>query len=193
MAKRILFVCTGNTCRSPMAHGMLQLMAKQEGVDVEVRSAGVFAIEDAPISQHTAEILKNKGYQEELKSRALDDKDVEWADLVLTMTMGHKEQVIQRYPESLDKVYTLKEYVEDPEQLQLWKEREQFISEMEMKMSLNEPLTEEEKKKWEQYEQTGPDLDIADPFGGSKEDYENCAQEIETALKKLLINLKKDE
>lgn len=174
-----------------MAHGMLAVMAGREQLDVEVRSAGVFALDGASISQHSADILRDRGFQDTIKSSALARDAVQWADLVLTMTMGHKEQVIQQYPEALDKTFTLKEYVEDdPERLRMWQERERFIGEMEMKLSLSQPMTEEEKRLWEQYEQIGPDLDIADPFGGSAEDYRRCAEEIEAALQKLLQKLK---
>lgn len=56
----ILFVCTGNTCRSPMAEGLLRKLAKERGIDLEVRSAGVSAISGTSISRHVAAILAGR-------------------------------------------------------------------------------------------------------------------------------------
>jgi len=58
--KNVLFVCTGNTCRSPMAEGLFRELVKDCG-DYVVGSAGVAALSGQPPSQHTADILKEKG------------------------------------------------------------------------------------------------------------------------------------
>lgn len=111
---RILFVCTGNTCRSPMAEAMLRQLAADRGLELEVKSAGVSAWDGTPMSDHAASVLKEhniEGY-ETFASTALSDAEVAWADLILTLTVGHKRHVLQRFPTAADKTYTLREYAE---------------------------------------------------------------------------------
>ena len=68
---RILFVCTGNTCRSPLAEGLLRIRVHQEGLAAEVRSAGVSAVTGGPISRNSASILQEAGFKESISSLAI--------------------------------------------------------------------------------------------------------------------------
>lgn len=191
MTKHILFICTGNTCRSPMAEGIFRDMVKKEGLQVEARSAGVSAFDGSPIAHHSAEILRKKGIRETLASNAIKPEWVEWADLILTMTMNHKQQLIQMYPDGLDKVFTLKEYIEDePLVLALLEERNRLISEIQIKRALSQPVSAEELARLQELDLLSPDYDISDPFGGTLEDYRYCADDIEASLKKLLAKIK---
>lgn len=107
---RILFVCTGNTCRSPMAEALLR--EKLKGVPgTEVKSAGVAAFDGDKASENTLLVLEQRGITLEHSARRLTDELMEWADLVLTMTKGHKGMICNLYPGQVDKVYTLKQYV----------------------------------------------------------------------------------
>lgn len=108
----ILFVCTGNTCRSPMAEGMLRQMAEQEKCHLEVKSAGIAAFPGSPASPHTVTVLKNRGVSLNHSAQPVTSELVQWADLILTMTGSHKQMVSQHFPHALDKVFTLKEYSE---------------------------------------------------------------------------------
>jgi protein-tyrosine-phosphatase len=187
---RILFVCTGNTCRSPLAEGMLRHMLQREQIDAEVRSAGVSAVSGSPISSHSSAILKEAGIQDNLTSSALGQTHVEWADLILTMTMGHKATVIQRHPSALEKSFTLKEFVEDdPQMLEAAEVREKLAAELQMKQALCQPITDEERTRMAKLNRSISDYDISDPFGGSLDMYRITANEIELYLKKLLIKL----
>ncbi|MFD1861867.1 low molecular weight protein arginine phosphatase [Planococcus chinensis] len=103
---RIFFVCTGNTCRSPMAEA---LFSAKELEGIEVRSAGIFAGE-APLSRHAQTVLENDGIDFSHSAKQLTRQDLEWSTLVLTMTASHKEYLIQNYPEASDKIYTLIEF-----------------------------------------------------------------------------------
>ena len=177
-----------------MAEGFLRTMLGKENIEADIRSAGLFASDGAPISAKASSLLKEKGFEQSISSKRLSDESVEWADLILTMTMNHKQHVAMQYPEAVEKVYTLKEYVEEgAKSQQEQQERERTISEIQIKLSLGQELTKEETKKWEHVQLSYPDYDIADPFGGTEEDYRRCAEELEHVLKKLVEKLKNGE
>lgn len=189
--KRLLFVCTGNTCRSPLAEGMFRKMAKDERLDIQAASAGVFAAEGAPISPFSSSILKEKGVDGSLTSNSLKANWVDWADLILTMTMSHKRVVIEKFPRAVDKVFTLKEFVQDgAETLNIIAEREKLYAELQLKEALSQPITEEDRMRITELDLNAPGYDIADPFGGVFDEYKECAEEIEHYLKKLVNKLK---
>lgn len=104
---RILFVCTGNTCRSPMAEAILREMGIQ---GLEVRSAGVFAQDGSAASRNTIDVLKEQGIESDHRSSMLTDELINWTNYIFTMTNGHKESVIRMYPHAADKTFTLKEF-----------------------------------------------------------------------------------
>ena len=105
--QRILFVCTGNTCRSPMAEAILKNKQMDE---IEVRSAGIFAANGSEASTHAKKVLEDNGIAHNHRSSLLTGVEVNWADLILTMTSSHKMAILQQYPEVGHKVFTLKEY-----------------------------------------------------------------------------------
>ncbi|PFP30961.1 protein-tyrosine-phosphatase [Bacillus sp. AFS073361] len=105
--QRILFVCTGNTCRSPMAEAILKNKQMDE---IEVRSAGIYAANGSEASTHAKKVLEDNGIAHNHRSSLLTGVEVNWADLILTMTSSHKMAILQQYPEVGHKVFTLKEY-----------------------------------------------------------------------------------
>lgn len=191
---RILFVCTGNTCRSPMAEGLFRSMAKQSGLEAEVRSAGVAAMDGAPVSRHTGDILREKNAAEGVtSSSALRPETVRWADLILTMTMSHKRAVLERHPDAVDKIHTLLEYAEfDPTVLEAVRAKEQLLSELQLKQALGETITREERERLYKLHEQTPDYDIPDPFGGSRKDYEEAADSIGQALRQVIRRLQSE-
>ncbi|MBM7585248.1 protein-tyrosine phosphatase [Bacillus pakistanensis] len=107
---KILFVCTGNTCRSPMAEALLK---NKNASKFEVKSAGVFAKNGQPATNYTKEVLKENDIIHEHVSRLLSLEDIEWATHIFTMTTGHKTTIGNVFPQALDKTFTLKEFVHD--------------------------------------------------------------------------------
>jgi protein-tyrosine-phosphatase len=185
--KHVLFVCTGNTCRSPMAEGIFRKMIQDRGLKADIRSAGTYASDGAPASHNTLTILREKGINGNLASKSITAADVMWSNLILTMTMNHKQQVIQRYPDAVDKTFTLKEYVQNnTAALHGIKERERLYAEWQIKQALGQPISEEERARMDELQASAPDFDINDPFGGPMEDYRQCAEQLEGCLKKLL-------
>jgi protein-tyrosine-phosphatase len=91
---RVLVVCTGNTCRSPMAEGLLRDRFAELGVDAEVRSAGTFAVIGAPAQPHAVATAARAGVDiTSHVARQLDDRMVAWADTVLCMARSHAAAV----------------------------------------------------------------------------------------------------
>ena len=99
----IVFVCTGNTCRSPLAESIAKSMSDQ----FQFSSAGLFAYEGGPISSNSERIILEEQLAPATLSHQFDEADSR-KDLIITMTNGHKAHIKAMYPNS--NVYTLKEY-----------------------------------------------------------------------------------
>lgn len=176
-----------------MAEGMLRKLAKGRGIPLEVRSAGVSAAEGMPISRHAEAVLRDQQIKDGMSSKPLSMDLVEWADLVLTLTLSHKQYAIRQFPYAADKVHTLKEYVEnDAQVLTDLQEQDSLLASMEMMRSLGIELQEKDKVRLIELRQRIPSFDISDPFGGSLEEYEETAAEIRSALFRLLDKLERE-
>ncbi|MCQ2380118.1 MAG: low molecular weight protein arginine phosphatase [Victivallaceae bacterium] len=110
---RILFVCSGNTCRSPMAHMYLaDLMKKLNRTDVEVASAGTAAFPGDEISRGAANALATDGIEASgFRSSRVSGESVETADIILAFTESHRRQLLHAFPQVHAKVRLIGEYV----------------------------------------------------------------------------------
>ena len=110
--RSVLFVCTGNSCRSVMAEGLLKKRLKELGKSgIIVRSAGTRAINGYPPTNETIEVLKKEGADiGEFKSTAITDEIINGSDLILVMSRAHKEEIINRVPGAAAKTFLLREY-----------------------------------------------------------------------------------
>ncbi len=108
----ILFVCTGNTCRSPMAEALFNDMVQKKGLEgFKAASAGLAALSGQDASMQAVQVMKEMGIDlKGHKSRQVDEALLKQADLILTMTQGHKNALQAAEPSIWKKVYTLKEY-----------------------------------------------------------------------------------
>lgn len=91
----LLFVCTGNTCRSPMAAAIAEKETRRRGWHhVAIRSAGSGAIDGAHATAETVQVLKEQGIETaDHFSEMLTAEHVRWADLILAMSLAHIQAV----------------------------------------------------------------------------------------------------
>ncbi|HEY5910596.1 MAG TPA: ribose 5-phosphate isomerase B [Verrucomicrobiae bacterium] len=116
--KTILFVCTGNVCRSPMAEGLFR-HAVQGRSDYRVLSAGLGAAEGQPPSGFAVQAVRELGIDiSGQRSRMLTPELVEQADYIFGMTHSHIDTVMLLYPQAAEKTFLLREFDETLEQFE---------------------------------------------------------------------------
>lgn len=111
----ILFICTGNTCRSPMAEGIFKdMLIKNKIENINVSSAGISAFPGEHANEKAIKVLNEKGINiKEHRAKQLSD-EISNADLILTMTKSHKEIIADYYFKKTDEIspclFTVKEF-----------------------------------------------------------------------------------
>lgn len=113
--KVILLVCTGNSCRSVMAAGLLKEMLEGKG-KFKILTAGTSAVNGTPPTAETIQVMSGKKIDVSgHRSTPLTDEMINQADLILVMERRHKEFILQRVSEAKDKVHLLGEFdIPDP-------------------------------------------------------------------------------
>lgn len=117
--KTLLFVCTGNTCRSPMAEGLARhALGNAEGW--RVASAGIGAINGQPVSTHSVSAMRDLGIDiRHHTARMLTGRMIREADYIFGLTRGHVEGIAMLYPEAAEKLFVLREFEEGVSDLDL--------------------------------------------------------------------------
>jgi protein-tyrosine-phosphatase len=118
----VLFVCTGNICRSLMAEQLLRHMKTQRGLKLEAASAGVAAEPSYVVPDAARRLLSAEGVPPfEHKARLATRDVLRWADVILVMTSAHHDHIVEQFPEFASRTRLFREAsgfgeqdVEDP-------------------------------------------------------------------------------
>ena len=109
--RRVVFVCTGNICRSAMAEHLLRHWAKERGLALETASCGTAAESWYEVPAHARKLLASEGVPPfEHKPRLATRDALRGADLILVMTRAHYDHVVERFPEFTGRTKLLREH-----------------------------------------------------------------------------------
>jgi protein-tyrosine-phosphatase len=160
---KVLFVCTGNLCRSPMAAALLRHELARRGCsDIEIASAGTWAVEGSGATTDAVSVLAARGVDLKLhQAQQLIAHDVVTADLVVAMTSVHVREILDLVPAAAPKIRLLKELAE-LEYVSLDEEVEERL------LSFLEADRPPARRSF----------DVDDPMGLPASAYERCAEEL---------------
>lgn len=182
---KVVFVCTGNICRSPMAEQMLIQRAAKVKLPISVSSAGVMAMNGDPMTPQSADAMIVRGYTptkhvaQDLTSKILDE-----ADLVLTATLEHRSELARMSPKASKHSFTIDEFARltsfllaDPEFQEEFKKKPRETREQYLKRAVHEAVLLRGMVP------TNLDpRDVIDPYGESVEVYNQVAEHIDVMI-----------
>ncbi|MBC7229070.1 MAG: hypothetical protein H5T74_01595 [Actinobacteria bacterium] len=199
---KILFVCTGNICRSAMAEAFARalLAGRNGGCEVRLASAGLEAVPGEAPPAEVVEVMRSLGLDVSgHRARPLEEEDIAESDLILAMAMHNSSRLLTRHQEAVDRVFTLKEFVlqgevkgrgldeRDPEkrlrELRRWIRHIEGLEELVGGAGLNARLQSFFLHYFHLYDHR---FSIDDPLGQSMDFLRNTAREIREAVQRLL-------
>jgi protein arginine phosphatase len=166
----------------------------------EAKSAGLFANKGQEANQLATEALKELRIPLQHRSQPITRDLMSWASVILAMTQQHKQALVMEYPNYIDKIYTLKEFVyEQTGQSRVWLDLQQAIMEREeallevIQLEKKANIKEIEKKealdrllkaeaRVKTLEEDMPNYDIHDPFGSDLDEYRSVCRELENLI-----------
>ncbi|MEU8568962.1 low molecular weight phosphatase family protein [Streptomyces pathocidini] len=177
----VLFVCTGNICRSPFAERLMRHWLAPLGGTLTLSSAGTHAVQGAAMSAGSARLLRELGADEaEFTSRQLTPQLLASVDLVLAMALEHRRKVVDMSPSHLRRAFTLRELAHLAGQLpaDAWPssaaDRWYNIAQLAAAArSLGDPLSPAA-------------YDVIDPYGQGEEAYVHMAHQVVPAVETLV-------
>lgn len=164
MIKTILFVCTGNTCRSAMAEGIFKKILKEKTKDdskYNIFSAGISALSGMSPTPEAIKVMAEQGINisRHIATQVQEDL-VKKADLILVMSNMHKDYIRIKFTFTQNKIYLIKEFAQIGE--------------------------------FKNIQKTGENYEVVDPFGKSIEFYQIVARELKENLEKVLEKILKE-
>ncbi len=111
----VLVVCGGNTCRSPMAAGLLRVMTKSVGILAEVESAGLAHHPNGQVAGKAIEAMREIGIDiSDDYSKPVSPELLQWADIVVAVEQRHADHIVEEYPRLTVRIICLEPDVPDP-------------------------------------------------------------------------------
>lgn len=171
----VLFVCTGNVCRSPMAEGFLREHSERRGLDVDVRSTGTHAWNGRAATFDGRKVMTELGVPiDDHRTLELDRDLVDWADLLLCMSTEHLREVLRTFPDAAPRSYTLKGFLEMLPSLPTYGDTESWVRAAAGYADIAASIS---------------DADVDDPFGERETAYRRVATEIRDLIERLADGL----
>ncbi len=187
----LLFVCTGNICRSPLAERLTLAYSQAErdalGGELTARSAGTAAVVGHAMEQSASLVLQGLGGDPEgFKARQLVSEDIETADMVFTMTRRQRGVVLQMAPRMMSRTFTLKEAAallrtadpaSVPHEADLEARGKQLAGRLTQLRAVR-PVQRDHQRD-----------DISDPIGGDRQQFQRVGDAIASSLLPVLAAL----